>query len=89
MTQEFVINFGREAMWVAFLLSLPPLAAALVIGLAVSLFQAVTQIQEMTLAIIPKMIGVMLAILVTFPWLLDTITTFTRNVFRMIPQIVR
>ncbi|MDH4224855.1 MAG: flagellar biosynthesis protein FliQ [Deltaproteobacteria bacterium] len=87
MTQEFVIGIGRDAMWTAFLLSAPPLAAALIIGLVVSIFQAVTQIQEMTLAIIPKMIGVLLALLVTFPWLLETISSYTISLFRLIPQM--
>jgi len=89
MTQEFVINFGREAMQTAFLLSLPPLGAALVVGLLVSIFQAVTQIQEMTLAIIPKMVAVMAAILATFPWLLETLTSYTINVFNLIPAMAR
>ncbi len=89
MTPEYVISVGREAMQVAFLLAAPPLITALVVGLVISIFQAVTQIQEMTLAIIPKMVGVLLALMVTFPWLLETITTFTANVFNSIPNVVR
>ena len=88
MTPEFVISLGRDAIRTAFLLAAPPLLAALVVGLIVSIFQAVTQIQEMTLAIIPKMIAVLVAILVTFPWLLETITTYTISVFRSIPPVV-
>ncbi len=89
MTPEYVISVGREAMQVAFLLAAPPLITALVVGLVISIFQAVTQIQEMTLAIIPKMVGVLLALMITFPWLLSTITTFTTNVFNSIPNVVR
>jgi flagellar biosynthetic protein FliQ len=89
MTPEFVISFGREAMRVAFMLAAPPLIAALVVGLIVSIFQAVTQIQEMTLAIIPKMIAVLLALLISFPWLLDTLTSYTLKVFQSIPMVVR
>ena len=89
MTPEYVISVGREAMQVAFLLAAPPLITALVVGLVISIFQAVTQIQEMTLAIIPKMVGVLLALMITFPWLLSTITTFTANVFNSIPNVVR
>ena len=89
MTPEYVISVGREAMQVAFLLAAPPLITALVVGLVISIFQAVTQIQEMTLAIIPKMVGVLLALMITFPWLLTTITTYTTNVFNSIPNVVR
>jgi flagellar biosynthetic protein FliQ len=89
MSQEFVITIGRDAMWTAFLLAAPPLIAALVVGLAVSIFQAVTQIQEMTLAIIPKMIAVLLALMLTYPWLLEKMTSYTIGVFQTIPTIVR
>ena len=89
MTPEFVISVGREAMQVAFLLAAPPLITALVVGLVISIFQAVTQIQEMTLAIIPKMVGVLLALLITFPWLLEILTTYTTKVFNSIPNVVR
>ena len=89
MSQEFVISIGREAMQVAFLLAAPPLATALVVGLMVSIFQAVTQIQEMTLAIIPKMVAILVALIISFPWLLETLTSYTTNVFRTIPLIAR
>jgi len=89
MTPEYVISIGREAMKVAFLLAAPPLLAALVVGLAVSIFQAVTQIQEMTLAIVPKMLAILLALIVAFPWLLDTLTTYTINIFNSIPTLVQ
>lgn len=89
MTPEFVITLGREAMTTAFFIAAPPLVAALVVGLLVSIFQAVTQIQEMTLAIIPKMVAVLLALMISFPWLLEVLTTYTANVFRLIPTVVR
>ena len=89
MSQEFVITIGRDAMWTAFLLAAPPLIAALVVGLAVSVFQAVTQIQEMTLAIVPKMIAVLLALIIAYPWLLEKMTTYTVSVFQVIPTVVR
>ena len=89
MTPEFVISVGREAMQVAFLLAAPPLITALVVGLAVSIFQAVTQIQEMTLAIIPKMVAILISLIVAFPWLLETLTTYTTTVFRSIPTVLR
>ncbi|MCH8074334.1 MAG: flagellar biosynthesis protein FliQ [SAR324 cluster bacterium] len=89
MTPEFVITVGREAMRAAFFIAAPPLMAALVVGLVVSIFQAVTQIQEMTLAIIPKMLAVLVALMISFPWLLEFLTTYTTNVFRLVPTIVR
>ncbi len=89
MTPEFVITVGREAMRAAFFIAAPPLVAALVVGLVVSIFQAVTQIQEMTLAIIPKMVAVLLALMISFPWLLEFLTTYTTNVFRLLPTVVR
>jgi len=89
MTPEFVITLGREAMRMAFLIAAPPLIAALVVGLLVSIFQAVTQIQEMTLAIIPKMVAVLVALMIAFPWLLETLTSYTINVFKMVPTVLR
>ena len=88
MTPEFVITVGREAMRAAFFIAAPPLIAALVVGLVVSIFQAVTQIQEMTLAIIPKMVAVLVALMISFPWLLEFLTTYTTNVFRLVPTVV-
>ena len=89
MSQEFVITIGREAMLTAFLLAAPPLVTALVVGLVVSIFQAVTQIQEMTLAIVPKMVAVLIALVVAYPWLLETLTSFTLRLYRTIPTVVQ
>lgn len=89
MTPEFVVTFGRESIWVAFLLASPPLIAALVVGLIISIFQAVTQIQEMTLAIIPKMLAVLVALVVAFPWLLETLTAYTTRVFQTIANVTQ
>ncbi|MCZ6552472.1 MAG: flagellar biosynthesis protein FliQ [SAR324 cluster bacterium] len=88
MTQEFVITVGREAMLTAFLLAAPPLITALVVGLVISVFQAVTQIQEMTLAIVPKMVAVLIALVVAYPWLLETLTSYTTQIFQTIPSVV-
>lgn len=76
-------------MQVAFLLAAPPLITALVVGLAVSIFQAVTQIQEMTLAIIPKMVAILISLIIAFPWLLETLTVYTTTVFKSIPTVLR
>ena len=89
MSPEFVVSFGRESMWMAFQLAAPPLIAALVVGLVISIFQAVTQIQEMTLAIIPKMLAVLLALAIGFPWLLENLTSYTTQVFRTIANVTQ
>lgn len=88
MTPEFVISFGRQAITLAAELAGPILVTALVVGLLVSIFQAVTQIQEMTLAIIPKMMAVLIVILILFPWLLSKSTTFMARVFMNIPRFI-
>lgn len=85
MTPDFVTGFFMEALKVAILLAAPMLIAGLVVGLIVSMFQAATQINEMTLVFIPKMLVVGLALLIFFPWMLQMIVDFTQNVFSSIP----
>ncbi len=76
MTPEFVVSFATEAITTATKLAAPLLITALVLGLAVSIFQAVTQIQEMTLAIIPKMVGVVVLLILFLPWFISTAAQF-------------
>jgi len=85
MTPEFVASFSADAIMVTIKLAGPLLLVALFLGLLVSIFQAVTQIQEMTLAIIPKMAGVMIVLLVFLPWFLSTATEYMTQVFTNIP----
>ncbi|MBF0237388.1 MAG: flagellar biosynthesis protein FliQ [SAR324 cluster bacterium] len=88
MTQSFVISFAMESIRMAVLLSAPMLAGALVIGILISIFQAVTQIQEQTLSIIPKM-GIILGIIaLLFPWLLTQATTYMASVFTNFPRFI-
>lgn len=89
MTQEFAIDIAMEALKVALLLSAPMLGFGLVTGIAVSIFQAVTSIQEMTLTFIPKILAVVAALFIFFPWLLQTMLQFTSKVIIIIPEIVR
>lgn len=89
MTPDFVLNLAKEAIEVTLLLSLPILGIGMVVGLAVSIFQAVTQIQEMTLTFVPKILAVMLALIIFFPWMMDTIVTFTHGLIVNIPNYVR
>lgn len=85
MTPEFVISFATEAITTATKLAAPLLITALVIGLAVSVFQAVTQIQEMTLAIIPKMVGVVVLLILFLPWFISTAAEFMAKTLSSIP----
>lgn len=88
MSIEFVTGYFVEAIKVAMLISAPMLIAGLVIGLMVSIFQAATQINEMTLTFIPKMVVVGIALIVFFPWMLRIILNFTQNIFINIPAFI-
>ena len=88
MTYGAALSLGREAIFVALLVCAPALLLGLVTGLIVSVFQAVTQIQEPTLAFIPKIIVVALAILLFGPFMLALLTDFTSRVFTNIPAFV-
>ncbi|MDR2368649.1 MAG: flagellar biosynthesis protein FliQ [Deltaproteobacteria bacterium] len=89
MTVEFVVDFGRRAMELILLLSLPMLLVGLAIGLLVSVFQATTQIQEMTLQFIPKIVCITLVLVVTGPWLLDKLMEYATQIFANFPEWIR
>ena len=89
MTPESVIQIGQEAIKITVLMSAPILGSALAVGLLVGMFQAATQIQEMTLSFIPKIIGVVVVIILTMPWMLNTMHDFTEKVINMIPMFVQ
>ncbi len=89
MSYAAALALGREAIVVALLVCAPALLLGLVTGLVVSIFQAVTQIQEPTLAFIPKIVIVALAILLFGPFMLALLTDFTTRVFTGIPQFIR
>ena len=88
MTPETVMSIAYQAMMVTLYLGAPLLLSALLIGLLVSLFQAATQINEMTLSFIPKILGVFAVLIVAGPWLLSLIIDFTRTLFQNIPFLV-
>ncbi len=79
MTPEFITGYFLEAIKTAIFLSAPMLMVGLLVGILVSIFQAATQINEMTLVFVPKMLAVALALLVFFPWMLRIISDFTSN----------
>lgn len=89
MTPEFVTGFFMEAIKTTALLALPALLFGLVAGVLISIFQAATQINEMTLVLIPKMIAVGIALIIFFPWMVEIIVDFTRNVIVNLPTTVR
>jgi flagellar biosynthetic protein FliQ len=89
MTVEFVVDFGRQAMELILLLSLPMLLVGLAIGLMVSVFQATTQIQEMTLQFIPKIVCIALVLVLIGPWLLDKLMDYTLQILESFPQWIR
>jgi flagellar biosynthesis protein FliQ len=88
MTDTTVINIALQTMVVALKLSAPILVTSLVIGFAISLFQSMTQIQEFTLAFVPKLVGVGIALLFSGSWMLRTLVDFTRDLFEMIPTLL-
>ena len=81
MTTEFVLYWGLQAIKTSILVAAPTLIGGMVVGLVVGIFQSVTQIQEMTLTFIPKMAVVIVIIMLCMPWMLETLTDFTRNMF--------
>ena len=88
MTDSTLIDIATQTMLVALKLSAPILVTSLVIGFTISLFQSMTQIQEFTLAFVPKLVGVGIALLVSGGWMLQTLVDFTQDLFAMIPTLL-
>ncbi len=88
MTDTDVIEIAMKTMMIALKLSAPILLSALTVGFAVSLFQSMTQIQEFTLAFVPKLVAVGVALLISGNWMLHTLVTFTQELFAMIPSLL-
>ena len=88
MSTEFVIKIAGEAVYTTLKASAPMLVLALVVGLVISIFQATTQIQEQTLAFVPKIVVVFLALLVFGPWILNTLADFTYNLLNNLYRYV-
>ncbi len=89
MNTDLVVGMASEAVKMILLLSAPMLIVGLVVGLVISIFQAVTQIQEMTLTFVPKIIAVMITLIIALPWMLNLIVTYTHNLFSSIPMHIR
>jgi len=88
MSQDTVIYLAREALSIVLLVSAPMLGIGMLVGIIVSILQAITQIQEQTLTFVPKIIAIMVAILIFGPWMLTVITDFTQKLFLEIPKFI-
>jgi flagellar biosynthesis protein FliQ len=88
MTPESVLTFGRQAMELLLLVAAPVLLVALAVGLTVSLFQAVTQINEATLSFLPKLVAIVLALMVAGPWMISTLVEYLQRVITSIPGAI-
>lgn len=87
MNQDTVVNLASQAMEIALTIGGPLLLASLLIGLVISVFQAVTQIQEQTLTLIPKIVGIVLVIVLLGPWMLSHLVTYTEHLYSAIPSM--
>ena len=88
MDNGFVIEVTNQAVKVTMMLAAPMLIGALIVGIAVSLFQAVTQINEQTLSFIPKIVVIVMALVILSPWMMETMTSFTHELYVNIPSVV-
>lgn len=88
MTPETVTTLGQQAVELTLILSAPLLLSALVIGLVVSIFQAATQINEMTLSFIPKLLGLFVALIFTGPWMVNMMVDYIQRLFGNIPWMI-
>ncbi|RRQ20902.1 flagellar biosynthesis protein FliQ [Thiohalobacter thiocyanaticus] len=88
MTPDTVITVGQQAMYITVLLAGPLLIASLMVGLVIAMFQAATQINEMTLTFIPKLAAIVVVLLLAGPWLLRSLLDFTTNLYHSIPALI-
>jgi flagellar biosynthetic protein FliQ len=88
MTPESVVLIGQEAIKITALMAAPLLGSALVVGLLIGMFQAATQIQEMTLSFIPKLAVMALALMILGPWMIRLVVNFTERLFESIPVLI-
>ncbi len=89
MTEELVMRLGQDALKTTAMVATPMLGAALVVGLVISVFQAITQINEATLTFVPKMIIIAIVLMLAGPWMIEILSTYTIGLFENIATIVR
>jgi flagellar biosynthetic protein FliQ len=88
MTPETVMTIGQHALELTLLLAAPLLLVALLVGLMIGVFQAATQINEMTLSFIPKLLAIAATLLIAGPWMLKMVVDYTRGLFQSLPQLI-
>jgi len=89
LTQTFVIHLARDTIFMTLALAGPAMAVALIIGLVISVLQATTQIQDQMLNLVPKIVGVFVALLILGAWMLNSVISFTADIFNQIPNVIR
>ena len=89
MNQELVIHIAKNTLMTTLLIASPLLLAGLVVGLSVSIIQAVTQINEMTMTFIPKIIAVVVSLIIFLPWMMNLMLSFTQEMFRLIVTVAK
>lgn len=88
MTPEFVVGFARDAIETTLMIAMPMLGVGMIVGVTISIIQAATQIQEMTLTIVPKIISIFLVLLFVFPWIMNKMINYTRDIFLNLPSYI-
>ena len=89
MTPDLVVSLGKETVWMVLKIGAPMLGFGLAVGLTVSILMSATQIQEITLTFVPKIVAVLLALLFFFPWIMRMLLDFTENLYTNIPFYIR
>lgn len=89
MENDFVVEVVNQAIKVTLMLSAPMLIGALIVGVLVSIFQAVTQINEQTLSFIPKILVIIATLVIFSPWMMETMVTYTQDLITSIPELIR
>jgi flagellar biosynthesis protein FliQ len=89
LSQQLVIHLGREVFFTSMLIAAPMLLAGLVVGVVISIVQTATSIQEQTLTFIPKILAVAVSLILFFPWMLNTLLTFTTDLLNNIPNYIK
>ena len=89
MTEELVIEILKELFYLTFIILLPVLGVSLIVGIVISIFQAATSIQEMTLTFVPKILATAVAILFLLPWMIDKAMAFTIKIFTMFNTVIK
>ena len=85
MTEQFAIDIGRQAIYTILLVLSPLLGAGLIVGIFVGILQAVTQVHEMTLTFVPKILAIVIVLILLLPWMLTTLLDYTRNILTHLP----